>query len=169
MLEKPEKRERSNRASGRQRGKEPSWKRKERDASRKMQNHCGVEDDPTYKYLVTSTGRVGHLSPLQHDLSNAVYAGEVKEWHVAQKLATAFVQILQIALTRKKKPVLVLYMKNIPEFCHEGKTHKTPAAHILPEWRHLELIDAERERDALLLEVENLKTTLEEQNAQQHC
>ena len=114
-----------------------------------MQEHCGVEDDPTYRHLVTSTGRVGHLSPLQHDLTNAMYAGEVKEWHIRQDLVDAYVQILQIAATRHRKPVLVLYVKNQTEYTHEGKVIKLPGMHIIPEWRHLELIDAEKERDIL--------------------
>lgn len=148
-LEKPPKKETSRRTSGKEKSSDPSWKRKERLAARTLQDHCGVEDDPAYKYLVTSTGRVGHLSPLQHDIANARYAGEVKEWRIRQDLVDAYVQIQQIALTRKKKPVLVLYMKNQTEFTHEGKKHKLPAAHIIPEWRHLELIDAEIELEEL--------------------
>ena len=152
-LEKPPKKEKSRRASGKERSSEPSWKRRERSAARVMQEHCGVENDPGYKTLVTSTGRIGHLTPLQHDLSNATYCGEVKEWRIRQDLVDAYVQIMQIALTRKKKPVLILYMKNQTEFTHDGKKHKLPAAHIIPEWRHLELIDAENELEELKTEI----------------
>lgn len=149
--------EKSKRKSGKGRTSDPSWKRRERSAAQVMQDHCGVENDPGYKLLVTSTGRVGHLSILQHDLTNARYCGEVKEWRIRKDLVDAFIQILQIAESRKKKPVLILYQKNSPEYTHEGKKHKTPAMHIIPEWRHLELIDAE-------IELEELKEKMEDAN-----
>jgi hypothetical protein len=147
------KKETSRRPGGKEHSKDPSWKKREREAARFLQDHAGVDDDPVYQHLITSTGRVGHLSALQHDCSSRLYAGEVKEWHVAAKLATAWVQILQIAKIRHKEPILVLYLKNFPEFVCMAKKYKTPPMHCITPERHADLLAKEQELEAIQNEV----------------
>lgn len=170
MYPKPTPKERGRTKDTREkRSSSPRWKTTEREKARWTQQRYGVEDDPTVRHLVSSTGRIGHLTGLGVDITSAGAVGEVKDrnavpgwlrdaWKAAnstassvleehdlpQWLETAWTQIIQYADSRitKRRPLLFLsYGKGKrPTFVSGGKTLPLPDMHIITPEHHDELV-----------------------------
>lgn len=131
-----------------------TWKQSERDAGKFLLEHDGP--DPAMSKITSSTGRVGDVTRLQHDIASKSYKGEVKrdKGFFNAKLRRVWKQIAQIAEEHPGyEPVLIL---NDPEtgedsFMKRGNVRvRVPALHCITPARHAELLDAKKERDELL-------------------
>lgn len=114
----------------------------ERRAAKWMIEHDGP--DPRYppgSLLVTSTGRVGHVTGLQFDILSRTYAGENKHTKVPAGLWKFWKQIVSVAAKQGKEPCIILEPA-MPETRVDGTP--IPVMHMISERRHGELLRAER-------------------------
>jgi len=119
-------------------------KEAERSAGRWLLENDG--EDPLWKNIASSTGRVGHITGLQFDNISATYAGEVKNVRVPAKLWGWWRQIVEIAARHHKEPILIIEPTNIvPE---HALFKKIPKLHIITEQRHAELLAAEKKMNS---------------------
>lgn len=101
--------------------------------------------DPRYppgSLLVTSTGRVGHITGLQFDILSKTYAGENKHIKVPANLWKFWKQIVNVAFKQGKEPCIVLEPA-MDEKRIDGLP--IPVMHMISEARHAELLRCERE------------------------
>lgn len=115
----------------------------ERRTAKWMQEHDGP--DPRFRpgsMLVTSTGRVGHVTNLQFDALSRTYATENKHIKVPAGLWKFWKQIVNVAFKNGKEPCLVL-----DPAMGEKRTDgiPIPAMHMISASRHAELLRCERE------------------------
>jgi hypothetical protein len=141
-----------------------TWRRREQEDGVWLGKHAGEDTDPVFSRIKSTLNRVGHIVSLGYDLTSEGYVAEVKERSsLPSWLWQSWIQIQQVGLTRKKHFVLFLHAKGADKnFTFEGK--KYPVAnpiHLISQQRHEQLLEAEHERDALLIEVEGLKARLE--------
>lgn len=115
-------------------------KQTERDSGKWLLEHDG--EDPIWRNVSSSTGRVGHITQLQFDVVSRSYAGEVKNIIVPARLFGFWIKILSIATSHAKNPVLIIVPNN--EHKQTGFPKKVPAMHIITEDRHAELLSKER-------------------------
>lgn len=120
-------------------------KQAERDSGKWLLDNDG--QDPLWKNVASSTGRVGHITQLQFDVVSRNYAGEVKNIIVPARIFGFWVKIVSIASMHAKNPVLIIVPNN--EYKQTGFPKKVPAMHIISEDRHAELLTKERELEAL--------------------
>lgn len=116
--------------------------RRSKESERKMGRWLLKHDGPDPRFrpgggLVTTTGRVGHITGLQFDTLSKTYAGENKNIKVWAGLWGFWKQIVDKAREQGKEPVLRIEPSN------EDKSGY-PVLHIITEERHAALLDLER-------------------------
>jgi hypothetical protein len=115
----------------------------ERQLGRWLLEHNGP--DPRYRLgggLVTTTGRVGHITGLRFDVLSVSYTGEAKNEKVPAKWWKYWILICQKAVEEGKHPFLAIKPTN-----DDGQTimgQPVPRLHLISEQRHEELLDIER-------------------------
>lgn len=113
--------------------------------------------DPNFKPgngIVSSTGRVGHVTALQYDVHSRSYAGENKNIRLTTQWLKWWCQIVSRAMGQNKEPLLVLDPSNKPNiFEHDGFKYRIPRIHMITEERHAELLRAERMMEGLEINV----------------
>lgn len=143
-IQKLEPSEKGNTKDRRPSSRSQRWKRCEREDSRWLRDHDGV--DPVMARVATSTGRLGHITYMGLDTSSLHYVGETKARKLPQWVIDAWTQINQIALDRKDRaPILFLHPggDNETTFVHDGKSHRLPTMHVMTEERHRHLLECE--------------------------
>lgn len=107
-------------------------KQSERDLGHFLLKHNG--EDPVFKHIASSTGRVGHITELQFDVISMDYAAENKQVQVPKRLLGWWDKIIDVAAKHTKHPLLRIQPTN------DGK-HKE--MHIITAERHAELLEIE--------------------------
>lgn len=125
-------------------------KQSERDLGHWLLKHDGP--DPAMRGIASSTGRVGHITALQYDVHSKTYAAENKRVRLSKTLLQWWLQILDVAVDRRKEALLSIEPSNEVLAGPRGR-RKIPRMHIIAEERHAELLAAEQERDMLLIEL----------------
>lgn len=97
-------------------------------------------EDPVWKHITSSSGRVGFITGLQFDTVSRTYAVEVKNIKVPANLWKFWMQIVNIAKGQGKEPALVI----VPTNEGLGIQRTYPNLHIISETRHEQLLRAER-------------------------
>src|SRR5688500_18208108 len=88
--------------------------------------------DPRWAGITSSTGRVGHITNLQFDSVSLHYAMENKNVKLPIKLLNWWLQIVDVAITQGKEPVLRIEPSNEVKTAL-GTRRKIPAMHIITE------------------------------------
>lgn len=83
---------------------------------------------------------------MRFDVVSKHYAGEVKNHKVPSQLWKWWQQIVDIAITHGKDPLIIWYPTNVPSKTI-GVPKKVPPFHIISEERHEELLRKERIAD----------------------
>jgi hypothetical protein len=149
-----------------------TWRKREQEDGVWLGEHAGEDTDPTFSKIKSNLNRVGHIVSLGYDLTSERYVGEVKERSsLPSWLWQSWIQVNQAALGRKKDAVLFLHAKGAEKyFSFEGKKYLVPnPIHLLSQARHETLLRAEKERDALLLEIEELKRGWDAHRTDNNC
>lgn len=129
-----------------------AWKVNERSLAKWMVEHDGPNPIFQKLRLVTSTGRVGHLTGLQFDAASFHYAGECKRRESAPAwLTDCWAQVNQIADEQNLTPLLGLWLPR-ETYTFDGKQKRLPELHVIRPERHAELLRKEKEYDALVAE-----------------
>lgn len=98
---------------------------------------------PPGSSLVTSTGRVGHITQLQFDGLSRTYASENKNMRVWAGLWGFWIKVVGAAIDFGKEPVIRIEPTNpVPT---QVKGRPVPNLHIITEERHAYLLRCERE------------------------
>lgn len=118
-------------------------KRSERANAKWLQKYDGP--DPRFKMLVTSTGRIGHVTNIQADMLSLHYLGENKNEIIPKKWLKYWQKINARATEWGKDAVLVL---DPPRENRDSVDPALPNMHIITPARHAELLRKEREYDA---------------------
>lgn len=111
-------------------------KASERRGAKWLLKHDGP--DPRFRPgggIVTTTGRVGHVTGLQFDMLSRTYAGENKQMKVWAGLWGFWLKIVEKAKEQGKEPLLRIEPTN------DGHA---PTLHIITEDRHAELLGYEK-------------------------
>ncbi len=116
-------------------------KQSERDGGHWLQQHDG--DDPAWKHVASSTGRVGHITGLQFDMVSLHYTTENKQIKLPARFLQFWLQIVDISVTHGKDALLRIEPTN--ELV--GLRKRAPIMHIITEDRHAELLRKERIAD----------------------
>lgn len=123
----------------------------ERRAAKWFMEHDGPDPRfPPGSLLVTSTGRVGHVTGLQFDILSKTYAAENKHIRVPANLWKFWKQIVNVAFKQGKEPCLVLEPA-MPEKRIDGLP--IPVMHMISEQRHAELLRCEKALVELQMQV----------------
>ncbi len=126
-------------------------KRSERGTARQMTEADGP--DPAFKFIASSTGRVGHITALQIDAISRSYVTENKNRVMPTWLIKAWIVINQRSVDFNKNALLLIDPPNMPKtILINGKNVALSAMAIIAQARHLQLI----KRDRALSEIENL-------------
>jgi hypothetical protein len=159
MLEKPPKRETGRTKGKKEHVRDDAWERAERESSRWLLEHDGKNEEFQYRFMQSSTGRVGEHANLGFDSVSANHIGECKQRKMAAWIIDAWRQLTGLAVVHKKHPVLFLWIKDAdPWMTVEGRKVRMPnPMHCVTPAYHASLLQAEKERDSLLLEIEELK------------
>lgn len=112
-------------------------KRSERDLAKWQQEHDGP--DPRYRGLVTSTGRIGHVTNIRADTLSRSYLGENKNEVVPVKWLRYWALICEKATEWGKEPLLRFEPSN-----RGAVDRKLPDMHMITPERHAELLRKER-------------------------
>jgi hypothetical protein len=125
-------------------------KQAERNIGHWLQKNDG--EDPRWKNIASSAGRVGHLTGLQFDAVSKTYAAESKQIKLPAKLLQFWIQIIDVAIAQGKEPLLYIEPTNVLVGMFRKKS---PVWHVITEERHAELLQKERIAD------EAMSSTLE--------
>lgn len=117
-------------------------KQSERDLGHWLQKHDAP--DPRLRGIASSTGRVGHITQLQFDVTSLHYAAENKQVKVPSRLLGWWRQIVEIAATQGKDALLRIEPMN--EGLPRGINLEL---HIITADRHAELLRKEKIADGL--------------------
>lgn len=118
-------------------------KNSERENVRSIKNADG--EDPLYKNITSSTGRVGHITGMQIDGITATHVIENKNRTLPAWLNTAWIQIVQRGRDFGKYPVLIMEPSNIAkEYILNSVKYRTPNMAIIPQDRYEGLIRLEK-------------------------
>lgn len=127
-----------NRASVRRR-----WKGSERGLGTDMQNADG--EDPKYRGVASSTGRVGFITGMRFDTVSRTYVNEDKNRPLPKWLIDAWILIIQISIDKQKNAHLRLNPPNVPSHIKvNGEKFKTPSMSVITYDHHLELVSQVR-------------------------
>lgn len=113
-------------------------KQSERDLGKWLLKNDG--EDPKWRHITSSTGRVGFVTGLQFDVVSKTYAAENKQQKLPQKWLQVWLQILDIALRHDKEALLVIEPTNLPV----GSRKIIPKWHVITQERHEYLLECER-------------------------
>lgn len=108
-------------------------KQSERDLGHFLLEHNG--EDPVWKFISSSTGRVGHITELQFDVISADYTAENKKVKVPKTLLGWWDKIVAIAEKHSKEPLLRIEPSN------DGRHEEM---HIISAERHASLLEIEK-------------------------
>jgi hypothetical protein len=115
----------------------------ERSIARRMQEIDG--QDPLYKNIASSTGRIGHITGMQVDAISANYITENKNRKLPLWLIKAWVLINQKGYEFHKHILLHIEPPNAPkEIPSAGTTVKLSTMAVITQSRHEELIKKEK-------------------------
>jgi len=118
-------------------------KNSERNIARKMLAADGA--DPAFANIISSTGRVGHITGMRFDAISKSYVTEAKNRKMPTWLITAWILIQQRAVDFNKNFLLHLEPPNMPKLIPiNGGTIKSQTMAIIGQDRHEELIKKER-------------------------
>jgi hypothetical protein len=95
--------------------------------------------------IMTSTGRIGHVTNIQADCLSRTYIAENKNEILPAKFAKYVQKIAQVAIQWGKEPVLRLDAPDPKRYMVNGKPF--PVVHLITEARHGELLLKEQEYD----------------------
>ena len=126
-------------------------KSSERDLGHWLLDHD--EPDPRFRGISSSTGRVGHITSMQYDVVSKNYVAENKQVKVPVRLYKWWRQILQIAQDENKHALLRIEPTNVDNLPNPRLRKKPETMHLITESRHGELLNAEKERDMLQIEL----------------
>lgn len=124
--------------------------RRSRDSERHLGKWLIEHDGPDPSFMpgngvVTTTGRVGHVSALQYDVHSRSYAAENKNVKLNSQWLKWWIQIFSRAVDQRKDPLLVIDPSNKPNtFTHNGFRYRIPKVHMITEERHAYLLNCER-------------------------
>lgn len=136
------------------------WKTAERKISTALQYAAGKVKDAVLKKLVTTTGRVGHITELGFDIlvgnpeDGTALCGEVKRRSLPKWLVDALVQVYRLGLDYNRHPVLVFELSDDVEtkFVETSKGKKRLQRDwALVSFDYFEELLVERRKYALLL------------------
>lgn len=121
--------------------------RRAKDSERRMGKWFLEHDgpDPHLKPgggVVTTTGRVGHITGLQFDILSRHYAGENKNEKVPATWWQYWLKVVAKAIEMGKTPVLRVEPTN--DLTQTVLGRKVPNLHMISEERHAELLGYER-------------------------
>jgi hypothetical protein len=126
-------------------------KRSERAVAKKTTAADGPDEN--FKYIASSTGRVGHITALQFDAISRSYVTENKNRVMPTWLIKAWIQINQRAVDFHKQPFLHIDPPNMPKtFLINSKNMPLSTMAIIAQDRHEQLM----RRDRILSEVESI-------------
>lgn len=118
----------------------------ERDMGKFLIEHDGP--DPKLRPgggIVSSSGRVGHITALRFDVLSFTYAGESKQVRLPAMLLKWWTLLTDVSKEQGKEPLLRWVPSNeLPS----GRRVAVPPMHIITEARHEELLRFEREARA---------------------
>ncbi len=114
-------------------------KQSERDLGHWLLEHDGP--DPRFRGIASSTGRVGHITQLQYDVVSMHYAAENKQVKLPAKIVQWWLQIIDVANSNGKDPLLRIEPTNVLVGPYRKKS---PEMHILTKERHAELLMKEQ-------------------------
>jgi hypothetical protein len=118
-------------------------KRSERSEAKRMTEADGP--DPAFKFIASSTGRVGHITALQIDAISRSYVTENKNRVMPTWLIKAWIQINQRAVDFNKSALLHIDPPNMPKtFLINGKNVPLSTMAIISDARHIQLIKRDR-------------------------
>jgi hypothetical protein len=124
-------------------------KNSEREIARRMLKADGP--DPAFANIISSTGRVGHITGMRIDAVSKTYVTENKNRKMPSWLIDAWILINQRAVSFNKNLLLHVDPPNMPrEFPCELGTKKLSTMAIITQERHEELIRKEQELEKLL-------------------
>jgi len=92
--------------------------------------------DPRLRGIASSTGRVGHITQMQFDVTSKTYAAENKQVRLNQKWLQWWLQILDVARRERKEALLRIDPTN--------EVRNIPEMHIITAERHADLLKMER-------------------------
>jgi hypothetical protein len=101
--------------------------------------------DPRYQLgggVVTTTGRVGHITGLQFDILSLDYTGENKNEKVPATWWNYWTKVFAKSIEEGKHPCIRIEPTNDAARTVLGR--KVPNLHLISEERHAELLDIER-------------------------
>jgi uncharacterized protein YpiB (UPF0302 family) len=102
-------------------------------------------EDPMFKGIASSAGRVGHITALQFDAVSRTYVTENKNRKLPTWLIKAWVQINQRGKDYNKNVLLHIDPPNMPKDAPlNGVNFKLGTMAIITQERHEELIREER-------------------------
>lgn len=139
------------------------WKGAERRVATELQIAAGVVRDKVFRNLVTTTGRVGHLTELGFDIlvgnpeDGIALVGEVKRRQLPKWLTGALVQIVQKGVEYDRTPVFAFTLADdVPVYVDtkDGKKRIPRDWVAFPLADACRLIAAQREQTALRNSVE---------------
>ena len=151
-IAKPPKRETGRTKGKKEHVRDESWERCERESSRWLIEHDGRNNEFQYRFMQSSTGRVGEHASLGFDSVSANHIGECKQRKLAAWIIESWRQLTGLALIHRKHPVLFLWIKGAdPWMTVEGKKVRMPnPIHAITPARHAELLQKEKQLDELL-------------------
>lgn len=126
-------------------------KRGERSIGKRMLSADG--EDPNFKRIASSTGRVGHITNMRIDTISRTYVTEQKNRVLPKWVISAWILIQQRSIDFGKHAHLHMDPPNMPKsFPINGENRKTESMSIITQSRHEELIAKERQLEEILEE-----------------
>jgi hypothetical protein len=82
---------------------------------------------------------------MQYDVHSKTYAAENKHVRLGKQMLQWWLQILDVAFTRGKEPLLSIDPSNeVPSTLNGGRPRAIPRMHIITADRHAELLEKEK-------------------------
>lgn len=121
----------------------------ERELGKWLLEHDGP--DPKMRGIASSTGRVGHITQMQYDVHSKTYAAENKHVRLGKQMLQWWLQIIDVAATRDKEPLLSIDPSNVvPSTLNSGRPRKVPRMMIITEDHLAELLEFKWKYEDLL-------------------
>ncbi len=119
-------------------------KQSERDLGKWLLEHDG--EDPRWRGISSSTGRIGHITSLQFDCVSKHYAAENKQIKLPARMLDWWLKIVGISVTQGKDALLSIESTNVVAV--RGVLKKPMRMHIITADRHAQLLAKEKIADA---------------------
>ena len=115
------------------------WKNSERTLAKSMVEADG--EDPLYRGIASSTGRVGFVTGMRFDTVSRTYVNEDKNRPLPKWLIDAWILIQQRSIDLKKNALLHIRPPNMPATIKlNGENFKSSTMAIITQDHHLELV-----------------------------